>query len=134
MGRQFPARRPWAALSVLCLGLCVTGCSSSSRSVPVEPESLRRAQGQVDEKLRHPAPPIRLLLCQDGSNPQRVQEVWECPPSPEIVKALQTGSWAEMTAILIGALRKETNLRFQLRAWDWPDAALPAPAPPSKAP
>jgi hypothetical protein len=73
-------------------------------------------------------PPSRLLLCQDGSAPQLIAAQWECPPPPDLLRALQSGTPLEQRATAIKALRDETNLRFELRQWL---QAPPVSAPPS---
>lgn len=119
-------------LVALSLALFVTGCSVSSPSTSQPSPELEAAAAKVQALLDHPAPEPRLLQCQDGSDPQLVNGVWECPPPPDVLAALLQPDPLKQRAALIGALRKETDLRFQLFRWDWPNGVgSPAPASPS---
>jgi hypothetical protein len=120
--------------------LFATACSTSSPSGLAPSPALQAADAKVtaaeaelQDKLDHPTPPARLTLCQDGSTPQVIAGQWECPPPPAVVQAFLFGAPLEQRAALVGALRDETNLRFELAHWP-PPAGQVAPAsasPPS---
>lgn len=113
-------------LAAICLCLCVTSCASSSPPSPL-PQAVLDAERRVEARLERPAPPSRLLLCQDGSGPQRIAGQWECPPPATWLRALESGSPLEQQAALIEALRNETALRFELRDWPRRDGNGTAP-------
>lgn len=119
---------------VLCLLLSATGCSTSSPPGQQPSAALLAAEAKVQAQLDHPLPPARLLQCQDGSEPQLIEGKWECPPPPDVLQAIQTAPLLELVAKLTGALRKEVDLRFQMKAWAWPAGAglAASPAPPPK--
>lgn len=120
-------------LTVLCLTLCVAACSTSSPPTDRPSPELEAATQKVKQLLDHPAPEAKLLQCQDHSDPQLINGVWECPPPPEVLAALQQPDSLKVIAALIAALRKETDFRFQLLLWDWPNGVgsfAPAPSSP----
>lgn len=116
-------------LFALSLSLFAMGCSSSSPPPAVPSPALTAAVEKLDQKLDHPLPPGALSLCQDGSAPQLMAGRYECPPPPLVAHSLAADSLQDQVATLIGALRKEVDLRFQLLHWDAapsPEAAEPS--------
>jgi hypothetical protein len=121
-------------LLAMSLLLSVTACSTSSPSDPSPSQALQAADARVtaaeaalQAQVDHPAPPARLVLCQDGSTPQVIAGQWECPPPPDVVQAFLYGSPLQQRAALVEALRNEVNLRFELA--HWPPASVPPASP-----
>lgn len=117
-------------LCALSLSLCVMACAHSSPSSLQPSQALTSAAAKLDQALDHPAPPAQLLGCQDSSMPQVIKGKYECPPPPDVLASLATDSLQDQVATLIGALRIETDLRFQLLNWDYGAASKPVSTPP----
>ena len=125
-------------LAALTIATIATSCGSSSIPLFSDPPAMQAAEARLDKALDCPQPAPILTLCQDGSLPFQLQSAdgtrpWTCH-WPQIDAEMASGvPLKHILADMDGALRKETDARFQL-LHSGDSCRAPAATPPSSAP